>query len=1019
MTDFPLAIPDFLSQLPPFDRLPPAALADLAAQLQPWRYRIGQKILERGRMPHQVTILYQGQARLLGFDPANQMPVTLQLLEPGAILGWLDVLREIACETAIASTDVVCLTLPIAPFLSLIEQHPQLRPALQDTPGLTELFDLLSAQSQVQSAGINLKDITLHLHPHASVSYLSPGTHALTELESDRVWLVSSGVVDRFPVGRALPQSGTIEVKGSTPARLVGVRSADWAAHVPFSESALPPLIQNNGTNGNGSHANGNHPGTNGNGKTGAVLAADIPYAPIDLPTSRRLPPQDATQPKYPFVGGKDAVDVALACFQMLSQHFGMAFRREVMRRVLDKQVSGKTVASLQLCASLSELMGLSAQLVTVPTAAVSRLQTPALIHWQGSLALVYEVGDREVVLAVPEIGIQRHPLPDFLHTWGGLENMGQVLLLQPTKETPQQRFGVSWFLPYIAKFRSGLLIVFLASFFVQLFGLANPLMTQIIIDQVIINNSLDTLQVLGVLLIVVAIFDAVLSSLRTYMFTEITNRIDLALGAEIIGHLLRLPLRYFDRRPVGELATRINELENIRQFLTGTALTVVLDSVFSVLYIAVMLVYSWLLTAVALSTIPLFALLALAVTPIIRKQLRVKAEHNAHTQSHLVEVLSGIQTVKAQNIELRSRWQWQERYARYVSASFKTVVTFTTASSTSNFLNQLSGLLVLCVGAYLMVDKQLSLGQLIAFRIIAGYVTSPLLRLVQLWQNFQETALSFERLADIVDTPPEADELDHRNIPMPVIRGAVTYENVSFRFAPSGPMQLSNISVDFPAGVLVGIAGQSGSGKSSLMKLLPRLYELNGGRILIDDYDISKVELYSLRSQIGIIPQDPLLFDGSVQENIGLTTPDAATDDVIAAAKLAVAHDFIMSLPNGYNTRVGERGSNLSGGQRQRIAIARTILQNPQLLILDEATSALDYDTERQVCRNLTQAFRGRTVFFITHRLGSIQQADLILMMHQGTIAEQGTHAELMALRGRYYCLYQQQESQVVATLN
>jgi ATP-binding cassette subfamily B protein len=311
-------------------------------------------------------------------------------------------------------------------------------------------------------------------------------------------------------------------------------------------------------------------------------------------------------------------------------------------------------------------------------------------------------------------------------------------------------------------------------------------------------------------------------------------------------------------------------------------------------------------------------------------------------------------------------------------------------------------------------LDGKLTLGQLIAFRIISGYVTGPLLRLAQLWQNFQATALSLERLSDIVDSPQEADEIDRGNIPLPTVEGRVKYENVSFRFATSGPLQLSNVSVDIPAGTFVGVVGQSGSGKSTLMKLLARLYEPDSGRIVLDGYDISKVELYSLRRQIGIVPQETLLFDGTVQENIALTNPDASSEEIIEAAKIAAAHEFIMGLPNGYNTRVGERGSTLSGGQRQRIAIARTVLHSPRMLILDEATSALDYDSERQVCLNLAQAYQERTLFFITHRLSTIRNADIILMMDKGAIVEQGTHQELMAQKGRYYCLYLQQEAQL-----
>jgi ATP-binding cassette subfamily B protein len=554
------------------------------------------------------------------------------------------------------------------------------------------------------------------------------------------------------------------------------------------------------------------------------------------------------------------------------------------------------------------------------------------------------------------------------------------------------------------------LLEVFIASFFVQLFALANPLAIQLILDVALGSGSVNTLNTLGFLLVFVGVVEALLGALRTYLFVDTTNRIDMTLGSEIIDHLLRLPLRYFEKRPVGEISTRINELENIRQFLTGTALTVVLDALFSVLYVIVMVIYSPLLTAVALGAIPIFIFLTYIFAPTIRKQLRKKAERNAETQSYLVEVLSGIQTVKAQNIELKSRWEWQSRYARYVDAGFKTVITSTTASSLSSFFSKLESLLVIWVGSYLVLQGKLSVGQMIAFRIISGYVTSPILRLAQLWQNFQEVGLSLERLADIVDTPEEAEQ-DKDNIAMPLIVGGVKYEDVCFRFKQSSPLQLNNVNLEFAPGTFVAIVGQSGAGKSTLTKLISRLYEPESGRILIDGYDITKVELYSLRSQVGVVPQDTLLFDGTIRDNIALTNPDANTEEIIHAARVASAHEFIMSLPNGYNTRVGERGSALSGGQRQRIAIARSVLQNPRMLILDEATSALDYATEQSVCQNLIHEFHDRTVFFITHRLGTIQNADVIIMMEAGIVVEQGTHEELMALKGRYYYLSRQQE--------
>ncbi len=984
MTYTTTGISEFLASTPPFDSLSPATREQLSAKLQPLRYRMGQAIVVRESMPAHIAILYLGQARLLAYPPNESVPETLQLLKPGAVIGWASLVRGVACETAIASSESTCLTLQAADFWKLLEQETVFAQAFYNRCALIEVFDLLGAELDRRAlCEEKLLDYACKAFVDAHILNLPPGKTPLQSLDSNLMWFLSGGAKTNFEVGSRLTSNepgAYIQVERTCVARIVGIPKPTQQVNNEIFITELPTLPP--------------------------VL--EIPIAP-ERPQELETNWEQARPIKYPYVHGRGSVDATLACFSMLSQHLGLPFKRDVLKRSLTHSFERNGSISLQLCGAIAELMGLSSQLVDVPAVAVGRLPTPAMLSWHDTFALLYKASETELVLAVPETGIRRLKKTAFIDAWG---ESGQVLLVQPTPLTPKQRFGLSWFLPSLLRYRKVLVEVFIASFFVQLLGLANPLITQVIIDKVIVQNSINTLNVLGIFLIVVAVFEAVITSLRTNLFVDTTNRIDLALGASVIDHLLRLPLRYFERRPVGELSTRVNELENIRQFLTGTALTVVLDAVFSVIYIAVMIFYSPLLTVVALATVPLFGLLTFIVAPVIRQQSRTKAERNAETQSYLVEVVSGIQTVKAQNIELKSRWQWQERYARYVSAGFKSVLTSTTAGSISNFLNKLSSLLLLWVGAYLVLQGKLTLGQLIAFRIIAGYTTSPLLRLIQLWQNFQETALSLERLGDILNTPQEIELAGRNNIPMPDIQGAVSYDQVSFRFAASGDPQLVNINLDLTAGTFVGVVGQSGAGKSTLTKLLPRLYELDAGRILIDGYDISKVELYSLRSQIGVVLQDTLLFDGTVQENIALTNPDATQEEIVLAAKVAFAHDFIMSLPLGYNSRVGERGSALSGGQRQRIAIARTVLQNPRLLVLDEATSALDYHTERQVCLNLAAAFKGRTVFFITHRLATIRHADAIVMMDKGTVVELGTHDELMNLRGRYYCLYQQQEA-------
>ena len=423
------------------------------------------------------------------------------------------------------------------------------------------------------------------------------------------------------------------------------------------------------------------------------------------------------------------------------------------------------------------------------------------------------------------------------------------------------------------------------------------------------------------------------------------------------------------------------------------------------------MIIYSPLLTIVSLSTLPLYLLLVFGVAPLYRQLIRTRAAAQARTQSHLIEVLGGIQTVKAQHFELTARWKWQDRYREFVSEGFKSVVLGTTSGQIGSFLNQLSSLLVLWVGMWLVLKGDLTLGMLIAFRIISGNVTGPLLQLSSLYQGFQKVQVSMERLSDILDQNPELSrEEDIDQISMPLIKGDLRFEDVKFRFGKVGPYQVDRVNLNISSGQFVGIVGQSGSGKSTLTKLIPRLYEPESGRIFLDDYDICKVDLSSLRRQIGIVPQDSLLFEGTIAENIALNDPQASTETITEAAKLACAHDFIMSLGQGYATRLSERGSNLSGGQRQRIAIARTILANPQLLIMDEATSALDYNTERQLCINLQRWAENRTVLFITHRLSSIKSSDQILVMNDGSLVEQGTHEELIDLGERYAALYRQQ---------
>ncbi|MBD2548623.1 peptidase domain-containing ABC transporter [Microcystis elabens FACHB-917] len=967
--------------LPPFEGLSTAGRERLLAEARPCRFRVGQDLSNAGSIGDRVLVILEGDARLLAERDGH--PFTLERLGPGAVVGLVSLLRAEGIEPVSAASDVLATAIPDAVMLELLLAEEGLRRWCGRHLWTAELQQLL-LQREGAAAGrfdpTRWREKLERLRRRARA--VPPPTDGSIALQDGEDLLLASANVPGLAIGSPLDPAQPLPLpRPPLPLRLLAVAKAPEADPEPDGA---------------------------GNGEPEApVEAAAVPAASLQ-PSSLDLG-QEMADRHLTLVRGQGPLEETLACFQMLGKLLELPYRRDAVDKILRDKMRRGQLPDLQLCGQIAAMLGLLVTGAKVPAAAATRLITPCLVPWKEGFAIATASNAAGLRLASPAEGwVQLSPDQIAEQYPEGLE----LLLLERSIDTPEQTFGPGWFWPALKRYRGMLLQVLLASFVVQLFSLANPLLIQVIIDKVISQRSLDTLQILGMALVVVTLMEGVIGSLRTFLFTDTTNRIDLRLGAEVIDHLLRLPLGYFDRRPVGELGTRIAELEKIRNFLTGQALITLLDAAFSVIYIIVMAIYSWLLTLIALAVLPIQVALTLLGAPLFRRQYRQAAEENARTQSHLVEVLTGIQTVKAQNVEMVSRWKWQELYAKYISRTFEKTITGTFLNETSSVLQKLSQLLVLWVGATMVLKGELTLGQLIAFRIISGYVTQPLLRLSSIWQNIQELRVSFERLADVVDTPEESSEADRGHIPLPPVKGDVVFENLSFRFTPGGPEVLSNVSLHVPPGTFIGIVGQSGSGKSTLMKLLPRLYAPTKGRILVDGYDIDKVELYSLRRQIGIVPQDPLLFSGTISENIALTNPEAPSDAIVEAARIAGAHDFIMELPSGYSTRLGERGASLSGGQRQRIAIARTLLSQPRLLVMDEATSALDYDTERQVCDNLREAMSQSTVFFITHRLSTIRRADLIVMMHQGAIVETGTHDELMALKGRYFALYRQQEA-------
>jgi ATP-binding cassette, subfamily B, bacterial len=747
---------------------------------------------------------------------------------------------------------------------------------------------------------------------------------------------------------------------------------------------------------------------------------------------------QDTNLPQpvsgYPFIF---SLNTAAACLTMAAQYLQVPIQLESVQRQMREaandvaevgekiglQLRPLQITSWQDLRQLSfpillywhETKGEDRQEVRQIEAPTSREELP--IHLSlfttPNWIVVYEIKGNRLIIANPSNLAQTcESISQAMleQNWNG--QLWQVEQIQK-----QEKFNLSWFVPAVLQYRRLLGEVFLLSFTLQLLGLATPILTQFIIDRALVYENHNTLNVMAIALFGIAILEAILGILRLFIFSHTANRLDLSLSAQLFRHLVRLPLSYFESRRVGDTVARAQELENIRQFLTGTALTVVLDSIFSVVYLALMFSYSNTLTWVALAVIPLFATLTLIATPILRNFLNETFNRGADNQSFLVETVTGIHAVKAHAAERKSRRRWEGLFARYIRSSFKASTTSNIGSNIGDFLTNFSYLIILWFGAGLVMDRHLTIGGLVAFQMLSSKVTSPLLRLVQLWQELQQVLLSVDRLGDIFNVAPEAEP--GSGVVLPQLLGKVNFEQVVFRYQEEQKEPvLKGISFTVEPGMFVGIVGRSGSGKSTLSKLLQRLYEPESGAIFIDDFDLKTADIGSLRQQISVVLQEDFLFDASISENITLGDADITSQQIITAAKLASAHDFIKDLPKGYETSIGERGVALSGGQRQRIALARFFLSQAPILILDEATTGLDSETEQKVLQNLQQTAgdgsanpKGvRTVFMIAHRFAPLKQADLILVLEKGVIIEQGNHYELLQKRGVYWALYQRQ---------
>lgn len=697
--------------------------------------------------------------------------------------------------------------------------------------------------------------------------------------------------------------------------------------------------------------------------------------------------------------------DTGLACFMMLAHIMNVRISEEQLSSMMRFNTHKMTETDMLLVARELHLKGKIRKLTLEQ---LKSLNTTAIAKDNnGKFFILGRIDDKKALVFFP--GEQKPRYIDeseLFNIWNGTV----VLISEKGIIDKEVKFGFKWFIPSILKFRRELAEVLAAALIIQLIGIFTPLMTQVVVDKVLVHKSLSTLHVLTTGLFLSYVFEMILSLAKNYVFTHTTNRIDVIISYRLFKHLFSLPLRYFESRKVGETVARVRESDNIRSFLTGTPLSSMLDLLFIIVYIAVLFFYSVPLTFVVLASVPIFALLSLTVTPMFRQRLDEKFMAGAQAQSYLVESITGVQTVKSFALEPRLEKKWGDLQSDYVKAGYRTSMVAATSNTIGQFIQKSFDLLILFLGAKMVMQGSFTVGQLVAFRMLSGRVSGPVLRFVQLYQDYQQASMSVKRIGDIFNTMPEQNSGQNK-LSMPQIMGNITFEGVSFRYRADAPEVIKNMSFTVEAGKMIGVVGRSGSGKSTISKLIQRLYIPESGKILIDGMDISLADPAWLRRQIGIVLQENFMFNGTVAENISIHCPNAAMEQIISAAKTAGAHDFITGMQDGYDTVIGEKGVGLSGGQKQRIAIARAIINNPRILIFDEATSALDYESESIIQNNLKDICRGRTVLIIAHRLSTLKDADKIMVVDKGKIAEYDSKRNLIAEKGLYYYLHSRQE--------
>ncbi|MEG4421668.1 peptidase domain-containing ABC transporter [Microcoleus sp. LAD1_D5] len=978
-------------------------------------------LVEQEQSDRHFYLVCEGRVRLLAIEASRQQEISAVVLEVGAIFGTDNRFIESGLPyRAIAAGTCQIGRIAATTMQLILEEFPQLQQHLQQEFQERQRLIFFKTQTDVRSLPPHQQQLLWpHLLTYIEESRIPAGVSVAEHCQNsnNHFWLRSGQIQGQAPplIGSNWEDSDVkSDWRAVTNLLIYQLSSEQWeiAQATISSESnsrpkiiRKPPILSLVTPPQDASSTSKTEPS-----KLTAVAQKKPAAGIISFPKPKQ---RRWLSSRHPFIQQQSAADCGATCLAMISEYWGKKFSLNYLRELAE---IGRSGASLKSLAKAAERMGFQTRPVRASLTPL-RNQNPWIAHWQGNhYVAVYRFKNQQVLVADPAAGKRWMSIKSFTENW-----TGYALILDPTAElyrnhsAEHQGIKLKNFVGIVWPYRAAIAQILILSLLLQLFGLVTPLFTQVILDKVVVSKSVVTLHVFAIGLLLFSVWRTLLGATRQYLLDYLSNRIDLTLISGFISHTLSLPIKFFESRQVGDILTRVQENQKIQAFLTRQAITAWLDALMAVVYIGLMVYYNWRLALLVLALIPPIVILTLVATPFLRKVSREVFTESAKQNSSLVEMITGVATVKATAAEREMRWRWEDQLTCMINAKFRGQKLANSLQVIGGGINTLGSTALLWYGAMLVIQDELTIGQFVAFNMMIGSVISPVLSVVGLWDEFQEVLVSIERLDDVFSAQPEESPYKPMLV-LPRIQGNVKFDNVSFRYAQDEERNtLQNLCFEVQAGETVAIVGRSGSGKSTLVKLLQGFYYPEKGRLTIDGHDIRHISLQSLRVQLGVVPQDCFLFSGTILENItlyknGNDAASASLEEAIEVAKLAEAHAFIQDMPLGYQTPVGERGTSLSGGQRQRIAIARALLGDPRILVLDEATSSLDTESERRFQQNLARISRDRTSFIIAHRLSTVRNADRILVLDKGILAEQGNHDELMAERGLYYHLAQQQ---------